>query len=329
MQFPRELESTLRDVLEELELGVPADATAVVARLRHLRRVLAPELEFSVILSWLGKCSLVHRLHQEQLPLSSTNEYRVPDLFAVFEQPAGPLPVLIEVKTSEPSDQMTTEEGRLELRPHYLRYANVMGIPLLVAWRHRQIWSLFDFRCAELAVTNYHIGFFKAMEENLLGVLAGDFSYRPAAGTTLRLPIRKLTERDPQTGGFHGEFHDVHFLSPSAERLPEIPHLEYLFRTWPNESVTTESDSDVVQDFVIPEVEYLEFASRTLPRLIQSLGRVRAADVNWRSIIHDAAHLAHDAGRLRTLVETCLEHGVVSEVVNQRPRNIPDFLGGL
>jgi len=90
MQFPRELESILRDALEALELDAAADATAVVQRLRHLRRVLAPELEFCVILSWLGKCSLVHRLHQEQLPLGSTDEYRVPDLVAVFERPNGP-----------------------------------------------------------------------------------------------------------------------------------------------------------------------------------------------------------------------------------------------
>ena len=243
-----------------------------------------------------------------------------------MNDPTDRLPVLIEVKTTEANDPATLEEGRLELKPHYLRYANVMRMPLLVAWRHRGLWSLFDFRCATLAVTNYHIGFFTAMEENLLGVLAGDFSYRPAAGTTLRLPIRKLTERDPRTGGFEGQFHDIHFLNPSGERIPGIPHLEYLFRTWPNESVITENASNVVQDFVIPQVEYLDFASRTLPRLIESLGRVRAADVNWRSIIHDAAHLAHDAGQLRALVASGLEHGVVSEIVNQRPRHMPDFL---
>jgi hypothetical protein len=230
------------------------------------------------------------------------------------------------VKTSVPSDPTTFIKKRLELNPGYLRYANLLRIPLLVAWRHGGIWSLFDFRCAALSRTNYHIPFFAAMEENLMGILAGDFSYRPTAGTTLRLPIRKHTERDPSTGGFDGHFYDTHFLNPSGVRLPEIPHLEYLFRTWPNESVITENASDVVQDFVIPELEYVDFASRTLLRLIESLVRVRAADVNWRSIIHDAAHLVHGAGQLRTLVESGWKHGVISKVVKQRPGRIPDFL---
>ena len=38
----------------------------------------------TLLLSWLGKCSLVHQLDQHQLPPDSKHHYRVPDLFAVF-----------------------------------------------------------------------------------------------------------------------------------------------------------------------------------------------------------------------------------------------------
>jgi hypothetical protein len=49
---------------------------------------------------------------------------------------------------------------------------------MLVAWKHRTFWTLFEIRHAELATVNYKIDFSTAMQENLLGMLAGDFSYR-------------------------------------------------------------------------------------------------------------------------------------------------------
>src|SRR4029078_1707173 len=145
------------------------DADAVLVRLEHLRRALAPEHEFSLILSWLGQCRLVHRMVQEQLPLNSTETLRVPDLVAAFEYKDKLVPVLIEVKSTAPADPMTLNEGVLHFKPHYLRYAELMRLPLLIAWRHRVIWTMFDARCAELGPTNLKIGFCTAMKENLLG----------------------------------------------------------------------------------------------------------------------------------------------------------------
>jgi len=326
MQFSRFEESQTRLILDLLRLlDWPTDPEAVIQRMAQLQRGLEPEDEFALILSWLGKCRLVHKLNQEQLPLASVNQYRVPDLLAAFDYQGKVVPVLIEVKTTAPpADPLAP--GNLSLKPGYLEYATLLGLPMLIAWKDRSLWTLFEMRHAELAETNYHITFLHAMEESLLSVLAGDFSYRLAPATALRLSIRKLSPRDPETGGFVGEIHDTHFINPLGERVPDIPHLGSLFMFWENEAVVTEDGEDVIEDFVVAENSMNEFASRTLTKIVHAFAGIKKTDVNWRAITHDADHLAHQPGMLRTLVEAGAEHGIFTDVFRFKPQHMPPFL---
>jgi hypothetical protein len=279
-----------------------------------------------MILSWLGRCRLVHKLGQEQLPLGSTDAYRVPDLLAVFENAGRVIPVLIEVKTTDVSDPNTLNLGALSINRKYLPYAELLNLPILVAWRHRGFWALFEMRHASLSQMNYSIDFSTAMQENLLGVLAGDFSYRLVPGTRLKMRIRKLTEPDPETGGFDGEIQDVHFVNSIGKSIPNIPHLSSLFMFWDNETELVEDGNDIVQSFVVSDTRVVEFASRTLRQIVRAFAAIHKSRVSWRSIAHDVKHLGHDSGRLRALVEEGSKHGVISNIWNFRPRTAPSFL---
>ena len=75
------------------------DPTALAEALRKLDHGFPVQDEFCLLLSWLGRCKLVHGLVQNQYPPASKQEYQVPDLYAVFDSPGGPIPVLIEVKS--------------------------------------------------------------------------------------------------------------------------------------------------------------------------------------------------------------------------------------
>lgn len=322
----RETESAIRDILETLQLAESLDPKAVLGRLAHLERALAPEHEFSLILSWLGRCRLIHRLGQEQLPLTSEETYRVPDLLATFAWDGRLLPVLVEVKTTAPRNPQTFFSKALSLKPHYIRYAELLGLPMLVAWRHGDIWTLFDARRAQKGTTNHRITFEAAFKANLLGVLAGDFSYRLMPGTAIRMSIRKLSVPDPETRGFKGVVDDVHFRNAAGEQVPNIPHLHSLFLVWENEAVIEETETHVVQSFVVPEVLEMEFASRTLSRLVHALADTSRNEVNWRSVVHDAGHLAHDVGRLHSIVDEGAKYGLFSRIFNQLPDEMPDFL---
>jgi hypothetical protein len=325
MPLPRTTESLVRQLFDLLPLG---DLTpeALFARLQQLQRGLEPENEFALILSWLGKCRLVHKLGQEQLPLNSIDTYKVPDFLAAFEHEGKVIPVLIEVKTTEPSDPATLDLGTLPLNRKYLPYAELLRLPMLVAWKHRGLWTLFEMRHAQLATVNYKIGFGTAMKENLLGVLAGDFSYRLAPGTRIRMRMRKLTHPDSETGGFDVEVINVQIVNPLGEPIPEIPYLSSLFLFWDNEVELVDEGDDVVQSFVVSDVRTAEFASRTLSQIVHAFAGLKHTQVNWRSIIHDAEHLAHNSGNFRALVAEGARHGVITNWLNFRPQSAPSFL---
>ena len=74
------------------------DPLKLVQVLQRLNLGLSAEDEFSLLISWMGRCKLVHKLDQDQSPPISREEYQVPDLFAVFQIGHQRIPVLIEVK---------------------------------------------------------------------------------------------------------------------------------------------------------------------------------------------------------------------------------------
>jgi hypothetical protein len=317
MTLSRYSESVLRQVISVLPVAERDDPDAVLRRLEQLQRGLEPEDEFALLISWLGRCQLAHKLNQEQLPLLSTTTYRVPDILAVFEYAGRLLPVLIEVKTEKPP---------LSLRPHLKRYADLLGLPLLIAWKHEAEWSLFDFERSTLAVTNYRADVALARLENLLGILAGDFTYRLSPGTTLRMPIRKLSEPDAETGGFDGQFHDIHFVNPAGERIPAIRHLGSLFMFWENEARQEDRGNDIVQDFVVPETQRAETASHTLALISHTLSALGKERLDWQTVLHDRDHVAHDIGRLKALVSEGGRYGVIEDVATPQPLHVPTFL---
>jgi hypothetical protein len=228
-KFSRYTESQLRLLLSVLGVDDTIGPEEVAARLERLRRGLEPEDEISLILSWLGRCRLIHKLGQEQLPIASTKTYKVPDLLVVFDVGERSIPVLVEVKKREPRNLQSLNSGTLNIHPGYVRYAELLGLPLLVAWQHLGFWTLFDIGAASVTSTGkYKIDFSHAMKQNLLMILADDFSYHLAPGTAIRMRIKKLSPLDEE-GGFDGVIEDVYIVNPAGERVPDIPHLHSLF----------------------------------------------------------------------------------------------------
>jgi len=87
----------LFEAAEQMGYSNPAEIAEFAKR---LDRGLPAEDELSVVFHWLGQCRLVHKLDQFPYPPGVWQEYRVPDLLAVFDVGGHHQPVLIEVKTS-------------------------------------------------------------------------------------------------------------------------------------------------------------------------------------------------------------------------------------
>ncbi len=182
---PPDLPRLIQDVLAEL--GNDADASTVAEQVRRLDIGLPVEDEFSVLCAWLGKCQLLHKLDQRQVPIASKQEFQVPDLLAKFSTQTSKFPVLIEVKSKK--------DKLLSFKPEYLvrlqNYANLVGMPLLMAWKFHSLWMLFEARHMKKADKNFKITLETAMRENLLGVLAGDIAYKIGSGAGVKLRFRK------------------------------------------------------------------------------------------------------------------------------------------
>ena len=65
-----------------------------------------------------------------------------------------------------------------------VRYANMLKLPLLVAWRFGNIWTLLDVRLLEPSPIRYKIEFDEAIKNTLMTELAATFRFGRAAGCT-------------------------------------------------------------------------------------------------------------------------------------------------
>ncbi|MEJ7630917.1 MAG: hypothetical protein WKF28_00285 [Rubrobacteraceae bacterium] len=260
----------IHEVLEET--AWQPDAQTLIERVRRLHLGLPAEDEFSVLLAWLGKCRLVHKLDQLQTPPESKDLYQVPDLLAMFEYEGRLLPVLIEVKSKSTRklSWKTSYYERLE------KYGQTLGLPVLVAWKRGQIWSLFELEHFKLAQTNFKISFETAQKQNLLGILAGDFVIVLRRGVGFHFTARK--EKRLNSDQFAGESQEVwqalieeaYFTNADGTRLKKLgPGLWALFLTSSVEEVSEITESKISYGLEVPDEEPMQWAHGVFSNLLE------------------------------------------------------------
>lgn len=245
--------------------------------------------------------------------------WAVPDLLAVFDYLGHELPVLIEVKTTPFSN------NQLSWRPAYrdamIRYANMFKLPLLVAWRFGNIWTLLDVRLLEPSPIRYKIEFHEAIKHTLMTELAGDFSFSLRPGCGMHLKIRKLAETET---GFHGRIDEAYWMNAAGKRFTKAPGIFPLFLCLEQESIVTEESDYVTQSFVIPDAHMAEFAHRALVTLLRF--STRKDDVHWRRTLESHMPPPVADGGLRQAADDALRAGFLQYGLNIEPKIMPDFL---
>lgn len=314
----------IQDVLAEL--GWSADVAVVAEGVRRLDVGLPAEDEFSVVCAWLGKCQLLHKLNQQQVPVASRQEFQVPDLLAKFSTQTSKPPVLIEVKSKK--------EKFLSFRPDYLQrlqnYADLVDMPLLIAWKFHSLWMLFEARHMKKANKNFNITMETAMRENLLGSLAGDVAYKIGAGAGIHLRLRKdkLVEKEVADNGGTEQWmmtiDDVAFTDYEGNRREDLDgEVQSLFSTWDLEEQQEHNDSHIHLRFVAGN-EGMQFAHTALVHLL-----------NWESPQDDRPHwrgllrkeqVTANVANFSAALESALRQKVVSHVFYVRPHAMPVFL---
>lgn len=307
-------------------LGKTANVSELVARVRRLDLGLPAEDEFAVLCTWLGRCELVHRLDQQQVPLSSKQQYQVPDLLARFCSQINPTPVLIEVKTKS--------DKKLSFRPKDLKklqnYAHLLGMPLLIAWRYRGVWVLFEAQHLKCTHQNYAISFTEAIKENLLGVLAGDVMYLLEERAGFHIKVRKehlidTNVRDDHSfQQWHAAIDEMYFTNGLGERCDDLGKgVAQLFVTTDLDEVQKHTDTHIHLSATAGN-HGLQPSHRALVELLRWESS-NDQELNWRHVLLRDKPLA-TMNNFHALLDAGLRKNIVRTILEQRPLTPPDFI---
>ncbi|MEX4004914.1 restriction endonuclease [Paraburkholderia sp. EG285A] len=323
-QTPTDGDRLIQDVLAHL--GWNADPVDVARRVRQLDLGLPAEDEFSVVCAWLGKCELLHKLDQQQVPVSSADKFQVPDLLAKFTTQTSKVPVLIEVKAKRTQT--------LSFRPDYLErlmnYSDLVGMPLLIAWKFHSVWFLFEAKHLRKANKNFNISLSTAGSQNLLGMLAGDVAYTIGKGAGMHLRFRKdkLISREETADGWSEQwqmtFDDLAFTDYFGERIADLDNgAQALFTAWDLEDSEEHTESHIYQHFVA-DSDAMQFAHHALVRLLNWESRDEDRP-HWRALLRKEQVVANVAN-FEAALQSAFRNKIVSHVFHIRPHDIPDFL---
>jgi Holliday junction resolvase len=298
-----------------------SDLTGFIKRVQSIEYGLSAEIEFAAIVSWLGRCSLAHRLDQDYFSSHSTQKWCVPDLFAIFEHAGVRAPVLIEVKTRK-RERLVLRTSDLESMQ---RYASAVSLPLLIAWKPRRLgfWLLVDPIHFERNGAKSILGLEASLKNNLLSSVAGDFLVvpKPNAGIYIEAKIIEKTRRTKKGFGCLMRITKAEFRNALGEPVETLP--------WAIEPLLF-SCMEVVEDVTEDEV-HTSFITGDQPIHAQQILRTAVAfcqkgtkTIRWRHVAKDL-----DAFLSRDVLHDEIQHQFgtfVQYQFFQHPQVWPHFL---
>jgi Holliday junction resolvase len=322
MSVPEDADRLIQDVLSEV--GWNADPAVIAEKVRQLNLGLPAEDEFAVVCSWLGNCELIHKLDQQQVPVGSKERFQVPDLLAKFSTATSP--VLIEIKTKA--------EPVLSFTPAYLdkvqRYADLLGMPWLIAWKWSGMWVLFEPKHLKRAVTNYKIKFADAMKQSLMGSLAGDVSFTIGTGAGIHLGIRKVAlvgtreEDGVTTENWDMVIDEMFFTDFDGVRLDTLPFaVQSLLFAADLDTEEEHTDSHIYSRHVSTEPR-LNLAHRALVNLLSWEAGGKETP-SWRQLLRTSQVSATIESLSKTL-RSAMEYKIVHTVLNVVPHDVPPYV---
>ena len=190
---------------------------------------------------------------------------------------------------------------------------------------------LFQIEHLKVARTNWNIRLEHALKENLLGVLAGDFSYslHPDCGLHLLMRKDELLETVQEEGGFTEQWkmtcEDVYFTNGKGEAVRNLPDdVQSLFVAWPLEERQDHSDTHITMSYVVSQHSSL-FAHMALVHLLR-FEVPQGQGLDWRSLLH-RSQIVRGVEDFRSAVTSAMECSIVRTILHQQPHTKPEFLG--
>jgi len=323
------------EACEQAGINAPLTMDDVIRRFKALERGLPAEDEFAVLAGWLGKCRLIHKLNQEQSPLSSKELYQVPDLFAVFDHKDRKIPTLIEVKKTKDTFFKWSKGYYGKLRA----YADLLNLPLLIAWKFRPdegvwaIWTLFDTRLFDSPNSSYKVTLERASSESLLGQLAGDFRIDVKAGVGLHLRLDLIGDKEDwkrmkEANNFFGQMR-LFWTNGSGKGIDKAqmsPALLAILNCIPplSDSSLYEGESYRIYSFALRDNHPI-FAHQMLPLLLTDIPTLADNSIRWREVL-SRGDLPISIKDVYEAAGEAADNEIVEFVLYPIPETTPTFL---
>lgn len=263
------------------------DEQSFINRLRHVEYGLNSETECSAIFAWLGNCSLVHKISAEgYVP----ENMKIPDLFAVFEKNGQILKTCIEVKSTEDLKLRWTDEYYRKLQ----NYSNIMGHPLLLSWKVRPFgqWMLLDPATPGL-VKDERIDFCDALVQNLMGLIAGDFTVTPKPGIGLHFTgrIMKKKKISKTEANVNIKISKCFWGDSKINALGKLSESEIaLIMMLANKQYYHEKKDTVTWGYITPEIDIEEqnhVSAQDLLRFLVGFSKKDNERIAWKNVLQE------------------------------------------
>lgn len=302
-----------------------ADPESFVKRVQSIEYGLSAETEFAAIVSWLGRCPLVHRLDQDYFSSSPGSDWSIPDLFCLFEHAGARCAVLIEVKTRK-NERLAIPTAELK---SMRRYAELHSLPLLYAWKPRRLgfWVLVDPVHFVERDGKSILELEPAMKNNLRSAVVGDFLVIPKAGAGLFFEANIVKKTRTTKSGFEAiaQLQKAEFRDAAGQRTTKIPGaiIALLFASM--EVVDTVTEEKLSYAFVTEG--HPIHAQQVLRASVAFRNQAKCKSIKWRHVAKDLdAYLSrqelHDA--IQSHFGTFVQYQFF-----QQPQAWPQFLPAL
>jgi Holliday junction resolvase len=305
----------------------PKDPQKFVKNLQHVDYGLSAEDECAAVLAWLGNCVMAHRLDQDGCFTPGLGEVQIPDLLVVFKKGEEQFAALIEVKCTCGLRLRWTQEYHEKLQ----RYANVVKLPLLLAWRCRRLgeWILVD-PLAEGLVENGKIKIEKAFTHNLMCFVAGDFSVESKPGFGINFKAEFIGPKSHDKMGYTtpGKISEAFLGSRDGKHLTGLPEsVVVLLLAAASERYCEESEDGLIWGYLTPETASNRSNSVSAQLLLRTLvGWSIKNDerIAWRHVQERLNEIKSKAQMEEELQEAIGE--VVRYIMHIHPQTMPKFL---
>lgn len=320
------------DSIDELIplLGLSNSTQELIERVDRLKKGMPAEDEFMALAVWMGKCKLIHKLEQESFPKSSSDKYQIPDLFAVFNYNGKEISVLIDVKVSE-KEALPYGKFRLTASKYkkMTSYANVVGLPLLIAWKIRGYWALFDIREMRIHEAAYHIDFLGAMKADLMYLLLDSVHVVPMPGVSFTFVFEDLGITAKKTNNV--EEHKmitkaVRFTGYDGKPITKMSTPQYILWLFTDHEEKQKRLGNLFEvTFEVTEEASILPTFVLLPLMLYQMTTEKKRPKNWYEVVKNGNYGTITYPQFKKAINDGL--GVfVKYIIEGVPHKYPDFL---